>query len=99
VFDDIQTQNNELQSYILQACSLGIMWIDMQSFWPEEFVTRAQFATAFSRLLFGEQYNGYTPYYQWHLDALKAYNIIKNTDPDLEELRWYIMLMFMRSAQ
>jgi hypothetical protein len=25
VFDDIQTQNNELQSYILQACSLGIM--------------------------------------------------------------------------
>jgi len=99
VFDDIQTQNNELQSYILQACSLGIMWIDMQSFWPEEFVTRAQFATAFSRLLFGEQYNGYTPYYQWHLDTLKAYNIIKNTDPDLEELRWYIMLMFMRSAQ
>jgi hypothetical protein len=47
------------------------MGIDMDYFQPLLVVTRAQFGTILSRLLYGETLNGGTPYYAKHLQALR----------------------------
>ena len=71
----------------------------MKNFYPDQYVTRAQFGTTLSRLIFGRRYNGYEPHwYSKHLDALKKYGILKLTIPDLLERRSFIMLMFKRTA-
>jgi hypothetical protein len=60
----------------------------MTQFDPNATVTRAQFGTVLSRVLYGDQYN--TPgnlYYTNHLTALQLNGIITNTNPTLQELR------------
>ena len=37
-------------------------------------------------------------YFEPHLKKLKDEGIIVNDNPELWELRWYVMLMLMRSA-
>ena len=80
------------------ACQLGIMWVWITEFRPDDLVVRAEFGTALSRLLFGLP-DGEEAYYTTHLAKLKEAWIISNDDPSLEELRWYVMLMLMRSAK
>jgi len=70
----------------------------MKNFLPEQTVTRAQFGTTLSRLIFGRKYNGDQPYwYSKHLAALKQFGIIKLTIPELKETRGFVMLMFSRT--
>ncbi len=90
----------EYANGVTLAYKLGIMWINMpdNKFLPYETVTRAQFGTALSRLLFGIE-DGEDAYYTTHLAKLKEAWIITNDDPTLEELRWYVMLMLMRSSK
>jgi len=62
IFTDIDKENLELQYYIKRSCQLGIMWLDYYgnpdtTFNPNYFVTRAQFITILSRLLFKDIYN------------------------------------------
>ncbi len=115
IFPDMQTESREMQIYAIQACGLGLMWMEAdgttpkKNFDPNDLVNRAQFGTVFSRLLFGGTYN-IKPWeksvsgtellrYSKHLQALKEYNIMKQIDdPMMLELRWYVMLMFMRSS-
>jgi len=60
----------------------------MQSFYPLDMVTRAQFATVLSRAIWGDYYNGGDPYYNYHLDALHDVEIINNiSEPMMLELR------------
>lgn len=98
-FDDIEDQSEEMKAYITLSCQLGIMWIGLTSFNPNWLVTRAEFGTVLSRVLYGETYNGGEFYYSNHLKILKEKWIIKNDDPGLEELRWYVMLMLMRAGK
>lgn len=77
---------------------LWIMWIWITNFRPYDTVTRAEFATALSRMLY------WTPdwignYYSTHLAKLYKEWIINNVNPNLTELRWYVMIMLMRSAK
>ena len=90
----------EYDNGVSKAYKLWIMWKNMpdNKFLPFDFVTRAQFGTALSRLLFGIE-DGEDAYYTTHLAKLKEAWIISNDDPSLEELRWYVMLMLMRSAK
>ena len=76
---------------------MGIMWVNMKNnnFNPYDPVTRAQFATALSRLLFLTK-DWTDKYYSTHISKLQRDKIITNTDPTLKELRWYVMLMLMR---
>ncbi|MEI6117850.1 MAG: hypothetical protein WCP92_00935 [bacterium] len=63
-------------------------------------VTRAQFGTVLSRTLYKDAYNTSTAttWYQRHLEALKEKGIMTKIDnPTIEEIRGYVMLMFMRS--
>lgn len=61
-FDDISNEGEELQYYMRLSCQLGIMWLDYYGeptsiFNPNHFVTRDQFVTILSRMLFRETYN------------------------------------------
>jgi hypothetical protein len=69
------------------------------AFRPYDTISRAEFGTALSRALWGNQYEGGTPYYAKHLDALKAAGImtqIANAE-STKEVRGWVMLMLMRS--
>jgi len=71
------------------------------SFAPSATITRAQFATILSRLLYGNKYNTADAINRAskHLQALNKAGIITNISrPNMEEIRGYVMLMLMRSA-
>ena len=88
--------DEEYDNGISLSYQLWIMWIWIDKFRPNDAVTRAEFATALSRLLYSTP-DGKPNYYSTHLDKLKQEWIITNVDPSLKEMRWYVMLMLMRS--
>lgn len=70
----------------------------MENFAPQREVTRAEFATVLSRVLFGDTYNAVgANWAEAHLHALKTAGIIKDTTASMKELRGWVMLMLMRS--
>ena len=71
------------------------------AFRPYDTISRAEFGTALSRVLWGDKYEGGTPYYAKHLDALKAAGIMTQIDnpENRDEVRGYVMLMLMRSDE
>lgn len=103
-FNDIQNYTTQRQKEIQIACQLGLMgyFYDGQSpqtsFYPEEPVTRAMFATILSRLLFGEQFNGNKDNrYIDHIQALnRAWIFTKIDNPSMNELRWYAFIVIYR---
>lgn len=99
VFTDTDDQTSEMKWYIEEACQMGLMGVNTTEFNPNGTVTRAQFGTVLSRVLYGTSNEGGNPYYTNHLQALKDNGIITNTDPDLQEIRGYVMLMLERSSQ
>ena len=97
-FDDITEElNNDYGWAVTQAYQLWIMWINMPNnkFRPYDLVPRSEFVTALSRLLYKTE-DG-EPYYKPHLDKLIKEWIIMNDDYNMEELRWYVMIMLNRS--
>ena len=104
-FSDMDIENTEMKFYSKLACQLGLMGLDanglqVSTFSPNDEVTRAQFGTVLSRTLRGNQYNGGEPFYIFHLNALQKAVIMKQIDtPENKELRWYVMLMLMRSVE
>ncbi len=106
-FADITNRSQEMKYYIDLSCRLGIMglksdWTPNTVFSPAGIVTRAQFGTMLSRLLYGNKYNApavWTDYYSPHLKALKLNGIMNNIDkPWNFELRWNVMIMMQRVA-
>jgi hypothetical protein len=98
-FNDIENINAELQKAVIQSCELWIMWKWITSFRPNDWVTRAEFGTVLSRALRWSQNEWWTTYYQNHLKALKSEWIMNNiSSPMDKEIRWYVMLMLMRSV-
>ena len=76
------------------------MWINMpdNNFRPDDEVTRAEFTTALSRLLY-KTADGEDLYYSTHIQKLMEEKIITNNDLNMKELRGYVMIMLMRSAK
>jgi len=106
VFSDMQNSSVEIQWYARLACQLGLMWLKKNwtpdtKFTPDGIVTRAQFGTVLSRLLYGDVYNNWSwVRYAAHLNALKTATIMtKISIPTMDELRGYVMIMLMRVAQ
>lgn len=89
----------DLADFAVTACQLGLMGIGTNGiFNPNGQVTRAEFGTVLSRVLYGDTYNGGNPYYEAHLNALKAAGIMNDiSNPDMKEIRGYVMLMMQRS--
>lgn len=94
-------ESEEIKDYAVKSCALWLMWLDMPKFLPNLDVTRAQFGTIMSRLLWWKKYAWWTPYYRKHLNALKENNIMtKIENPEKRiELRQWVWVMLMRSAE
>lgn len=102
---DVDTDLGDLRDYIQMAYQFQIMGVKkdgtaLENFHPYRSVTRAEFATVFSRVLYWDKYNqtGET-WASWHLEALRNAGILKDTSSTLKELRGRVMLMLMRSVQ
>ncbi len=99
-FSDIPKElDDEYDYWVTLAYQLWIMWINIpdNKFRPFDLVTRAEFATALSRMLY--KLADWDPYYVTHLAKLKEEWIITNDDPEMLEIRWYVMIMLKRSAK
>ena len=97
-FPDVSAElDAAYNSWVTLAYQLGIMWINIDKFRPDDLVTRAEFGTALSRMLYGLA-DGEWAYYETHLAKLMEEKIITVDTPDLQELRGYVMIMLMRSA-
>jgi hypothetical protein len=102
----IQNETTEMQKYMKLACQYGIMGIHtdgtaLSDFMPRKTVSRAEFGTVLSRILWGDTYNDSKPYYVKHLQALKNSGIMTQIDnPEKRlELRKWVWVMLMRSVE
>jgi hypothetical protein len=98
-FGDTASVGGDLAVAIVESCQLGIMGQGISNFRPYDTITRAEFGTALSRVLWDKTYEGGTPYYAGHLNALKTAGImtvIANAE-SMKEVRGYVMLMLMRA--
>ena len=94
----------EYDNWVTLAYQLWIMWINMYNneFRPYDLVPRSEFGTALSRMLYQTsdwEYERTDEYYVPHFNKLKEEWIMTVLDPNIEELRWYVMIMLMRSAK
>lgn len=97
-FSDIANQSTEMKFYIKLACQLGLMGQDISKFDPSSVVTRAQFGTILSRVIWGNRYEWGVKYYTNHLAALKNVGIMtKIENPTEKEIRGYVMIMMKRT--
>ncbi len=103
-YADVDESLGDLADFIQVAYAYKIMWIDgngnaLENFNPGGLVTRAEYATVFSRVLYGDKYNkSEWNYYEDHLAALKEAGILTNTTPTIQEVRGWVMLMMYRSV-
>ena len=100
-FPDVSSSlDTQYDNGVTKACQLWLMWVNVDKFNPFENVNRAQFGTVLSRVLNGSTYNtDWEDWYIRHLQDLKNRWIITNDSPWMEELRWYVMLMIMRTSR
>ena len=102
-FNDVtDKQNSDYNNAATLAYQLWIMWqnIKNNNFRPNYEVTRAEFATALSRMLYNiEDGKWNNKYYEPHILKLYDQGIINKTNPNIKEKRWYVMLMLMRSTK
>ena len=100
-FNDVSNElDNKYDKWVTKACQLWIMWENIKNFRPNDEVTRAEFATALSRMLYWtDDWKWNTKYYEPHLAKLNNEWVINNTNPKIKEKRWYVMIMLMRSAE
>lgn len=104
-FNDVTNKlDRQYDNWVTLAYQLWIMWQNMKNnkFRPYDEVTRAEFVTALSRMLywtFDWEYKSTSKYYIHHMEKLIKEWIINKTDPKMKEKRWYVMLMLMRSAK
>ncbi len=102
-YSDLTGIPANLQNYITLGYQYQLMGIKangdpLTTFNPNGLVTRAELATILSRVLYGSTYNmEWINYYSRHLQVLKDHGIITNDNPNLQELRWWVMLMLMRT--
>ena len=100
-FTDISDKlNKQYDSWVTKACQLWLMWQWITKFRPYDNVTRAEFGTILSRLLWWDEYNWWNPYYKKHLNQLNIRWIMTNiNNPQWIELRWNVMVMLKRSQE
>lgn len=88
---------------ILNAFQKEVMGRDSTIQWISDWdvaVMRADFWTLLSRILWGDKYNWWDPYYQKHLQALKDHWVFSKIDePFSLEVKWYVYLILKRVAE
>lgn len=85
-YTDMGQYSDRDKIYAQTVCQMGIMGLEFdgrpaQEFNPSGLLTRAEFGTIFSRMLFGDTYNGDAEVrYRPHLSALQAAGIMTKID-------------------
>ena len=104
--ESIAHYNQEMKDYMVMSCQLEVMWIHttnyqaIPDFMPSKRVSRAEFGTILSRVLWWNKYEWTNEnYYINHLNALKESNIITNINPNITEYRAWVFLMLYRSVE
>lgn len=100
-------ESDEIKWYATISCALWVMWIDMlnNEFLPNDIVSRAEFWTVVSRVLWWNTFNvvhtPLTPYYKLHLNQLKNNDIMTQINKPLtvKELRKRVWLVFKRVSE
>ena len=89
-----------LLPYVTTSCQLWLMWQWINKFNPRSVVTRAEFWTILSRVLWWDKYDKWKryTYYEKHLKALQEAEIMKDNIPLQLEVRWFVFIMLMRAA-
>ena len=105
-YKDVNADLGDLADYIQLAYQLQIMGINadgtpIQAFEPHKLVSRAEFATVLSRVIWGNKHNiSGEDRYSAHLQALKKYEIITSDVPaNWWELRGRTLLMLHRTVK
>ena len=105
-YKDVNTDLGDLADYIQIAYQLQIMGINadgtpIEAFEPHKLVSRAEFATVLSRVIWGNKHNISGNYrYSAHLQALKKYRVITSDVPaNWWELRGRALLMLHRTVK
>ena len=104
-FSDVSEKlNSDYNSGVTLAYQLWIMWINMpnNNFRPNDLVTRWEFVTALSRMIYWTEdweYGWTSKYYTKHIEKLNEEEIIKQIDPSMKELRAYVMIMLKRTSE
>ena len=102
-FDDVTSKmDKQYDNGVTLAYQLWIMWINMKNnkFRPYETVTRAEFVTALSRMIYGMNDGTWKiKYYEPHMARLYNEWIIDKADPKMKEKRGYTMIMLMRAVK
>lgn len=105
VYKDVNKEKLwDLADYVQLAYQYQIMWINadgtpMENFNPNKPVSRWEFATVLSRVLYGDTYNqNWAEYYEKHIEALNKANILSNSDHNIIEWRWWIITMLYRTT-
>ena len=104
-FRDVTAKRDaDYDNGVTLAYQLWIMWQNMKDnkFRPNDEVSRAEFVTALSRLLYSTsdgEYKSTSRYYIHHMEKLVSEWIITVDNPKMKERRWYVMIMLMRSAK
>ena len=104
-FDDVTNKmDKQYDNAVTKAYQLGIMWQNVKNdkFRPNDEVTRAEFASALSRLLFKTpewKYKWTSKYYVPHIAKLYNEWIINKVDEKIKEKRWYVMIMLKRTVE
>lgn len=102
--DVSKSMDSQYNNAVTLSYQLWIMWQNMKNnkFRPNDKVTRWEFATALSRMLYWLDDGIYKSTWKFYIPHIsKLYNewIIQETNPSSQERRWYIMLMLMRSVK
>ncbi len=103
-YSDVNVSLWDLDYYIQKAFAYKIMWINndgtpLKEFRPNDTVSRAEFGTVLSRVLWWDKNEWWNNYYENHLKALQNEKIMINiSNPSEKEKRWYVMLMLMRAT-
>jgi len=104
-FKDVTIKmDGDYNNWVTLAYQLWIMWQNMPNnkFRPNDEVSRAEFVTALSRLLYSTldgKYESTPKYYINHMERLVKEWVITKDNPKMKELRGYVMIMLMRSAE
>ena len=98
-FSDVSDRLNlQYDSWVVNSCQLWLMWQWITKFRPYDKVTRGEFGTILSRLLWWDKYNGWNPYYKKHVNQLNIRWIMTNVyGLTWNELRGNVMVMLKRS--
>ena len=97
-FTDTTSVKWDLATAIIESCQYCIMWQWISQFRPYDKITKAEVATAVSRILWWNQYDWWTPFYINHVYALEnAWVLSNSSNINSNELRWNVMTILMRA--